>query len=653
MLALIRAAKSGVAPRDNHIKRFGDLIANVNRSELQLWLNDYGALFSEIDGYVSIAWIVAWRDFVISLTEPEIAPQLVASLRKCTHQLKTLRNEAGETAWLTRLAELEAPQLRQLLKHAERFVRRHQNFLRRLVPIGKKARTNLKYYANELNTTYDPSFVSKLLDHCRQISRLRDIVVELHRTLSPFGVDPWQWPLSPQNIYENSAAYLETVEHADRGRIAIESCPLKERLLECLKEDSAHAPKALIEKFRESCIRSSLDDRALAAITPLYEYLNDEFRSSVETQISEQRNLLPIIEPLAEKLETIPAIQKFNFFRGRLTDKARAVFEVLAEASSKDAPTDRGTDCWQASIEVSALTGWKKELEATYPQLVQILSDYYRGQVRKLEKLEAEKRDLDRQLLFEKHRAQPVSREYSWKGVLVEKGRTSKRLRQVVSMGLPHGIFNLRPVWLTNPETVSQIFPLKCGLFDLVVFDEASQLPPEFAIGALFRSKRAVVSGDEHQLPPTSFFQAGVDLSSDSEIEMQLDDLEKRLEDEGDNPALVAEYERLQNMVQGKSAENLLAMAKRVLPQSWLTIHYRSRFAELIRFSNAAFYENKLRMPVACPPESLSVKKPIEVHRVDSQYSSDQTNPGEAAAIVAYCEIIGLKGTATFQLSGS
>ncbi len=108
------------------------------------------------------------------------------------------------------------------------------------------------------------------------------------------------------------------------------------------------------------------------------------------------------------------------------------------------------------------------------------------------------------------------------------------------------------------------------------------------------------------------------------------------MEDEGDDPVVVAEYERLQNMVQSKSSENLLAMAKPILPHSWLTIHYRSRFAELIRFSNAAFYENKLKMPTAYPPESLSIQKPIEVHRIDSPYCADQTNPGEANAIVAY-----------------
>ena len=152
----------------------------------------------------------------------------------------------------------------------------------------------------------------------------------------------------------------------------------------------------------------------------------------------------------------------------------------------------------------------------------------------------------------------------------------------------------------------------------------------------MYRAKRAVVSGDEHQLPPTSFFQAGFDIGSDSEVETQIEELERKLEEEPDNEELVAEYERLQNATEAKSAENILDIGKRILPQSWLTIHYRSRFSELIRFSNVAFYESKLRMPVAHPPESLSSQKPIDLRRINSVYSQDQTNRGEAEEVVKY-----------------
>ena len=431
--------------------------------------------------------------------------------------------------------------------------------------------------------------------------------------------------------------HLHALEKADRARVGIETCPLKIQLLECLKEKSGANVKTFVEKLRQSCVRHTLNASVRSALAPIYEFLDDGFRSAVEGLIARQKTLGRGIEGLITRIDSIPPIQKFRFFRGRLPENVGAVFDILVHGSPETGSNaDPIQQIWANTVEVSALTAWKKRLETTHPQLVQIPTDYYRSQVTKLERLEAEKKKLNRQLVFERQQAQPVSREQGWKSVLVAKGRGSKRLRQVVSMGLPHGILNLRPVWLTNPETVSQIFPLKSGLFDVVIFDEASQLPPEFAVGALFRAKRAVVSGDEHQLPPTSFFQAGADLTSDDDSEARLDALGKRLEDEGDDPEVVAEYERLQGMIESKSSENLLAMSKPKLPHSWLTIHYRSRFAELIRFSNAAFYESKLRMPTAHPPESLSAQKPIRVHRVDSHYGSDQTNPGEAAAIVAY-----------------
>ena len=78
--------------------------------------------------------------------------------------------------------------------------------------------------------------------------------------------------------------------------------------------------------------------------------------------------------------------------------------------------------------------------------------------------------------------------------------------RQVVEQGRRLGLMKLRPIWLVNPDVVSRMFPLDAGLFDVVVFDEASQMRVANAVPALFRARRCVVSGDDKQLPPTSFF---------------------------------------------------------------------------------------------------------------------------------------------------
>ena len=131
---------------------------------------------------------------------------------------------------------------------------------------------------------------------------------------------------------------------------------------------------------------------------------------------------------------------------------------------------------------------------------------------------------------------------------------------------------DLKPVWLMSPLSVSDTLPLQADLFDVVIFDEASQIPIEEAVPALSRAPQIVVVGDEMQLPPTSFFAAARD-----EDEMQV-----TAEEDGQTMAILLD------------AASLLAQAARSLPATLLAWHYRSRSEALISFSNAAFYDGRL-----------------------------------------------------------
>ena len=82
----------------------------------------------------------------------------------------------------------------------------------------------------------------------------------------------------------------------------------------------------------------------------------------------------------------------------------------------------------------------------------------------------------------------------------------------------PHVLGALRPCWAMSPLVVAQLLPLG-RWFDVVIFDEASQITPADAMGALMRADRAVVAGDPHQLPPTSFFASSADAEEDDEAE--------------------------------------------------------------------------------------------------------------------------------------
>jgi very-short-patch-repair endonuclease len=125
----------------------------------------------------------------------------------------------------------------------------------------------------------------------------------------------------------------------------------------------------------------------------------------------------------------------------------------------------------------------------------------------------------------------------------------------------------LKPCWMMSPMSVAQFLEQGAMRFDLVVMDEASQIRPEEALGAIARGAQLVVVGDQMQLPPTPFFQKlSVDSASDDE-------------EEGDDV---------------KQESILEAAAARFYPSRTLKWHYRSEHGSLIAFSNQEFYEGKL-----------------------------------------------------------
>ncbi|MGI9518305.1 MAG: AAA domain-containing protein, partial [Pirellulaceae bacterium] len=155
-----------------------------------------------------------------------------------------------------------------------------------------------------------------------------------------------------------------------------------------------------------------------------------------------------------------------------------------------------------------------------------------------------------------------------------------KSIRDLVSGDSGVVVRDLKPVWLMSPLSVSDTLPLGEQDFDVVIFDEASQITLETAIPSLFRANQTIVVGDEQQLPPTDFFSARAD------------------EDEGG-----IEFEHQGEMVTYDLESNsLLNHAARNLPSTMLGWHYRSRDEALISFSNWAFYSGRL---LTIPEEKL------------------------------------------------
>jgi hypothetical protein len=264
-------------------------------------------------------------------------------------------------------------------------------------------------------------------------------------------------------------------------------------------------------------------------------------------------------------------------------------------------------------------------MEQSTPELVADREELA-GMISNIARLDSEMRELNRQLLkinFETSRLRP-NRE--WEDITRLTGQRSRRLREFVDLGLPLGLMTLRPVWLMNPDVASRVLPLKAGLFDTVIFDEASQMPVEYAVPSLFRGRIAVISGDDKQMPPSAFFATRVESEDGQTFDSELPEEEASQED---REALEETWDRREI----KDCPDLLELARSCLPKNRLQIHYRSAFRELISYSNAAFYANDLSVPVQHPEEIVRSAKPIEMVQVNGVYS-DQCNPDEAQRVV-------------------
>ena len=172
------------------------------------------------------------------------------------------------------------------------------------------------------------------------------------------------------------------------------------------------------------------------------------------------------------------------------------------------------------------------------------------------------------------------------------KTRHTKSIRELLNSDAKAWIELLIPIWLCTPGQVAKSFPMASSFFELVIFDEASQLPLTHALGALQRSARALVCGDSKQMTPGSYF------SKKSE---QMD---------------------------------LLHHASYYWKTATLTHHYRSQHPALIAFSNKHFYQNKL----LAYPTALKKEYPIRLHFCPEGVFVQRKNEVEAEKIARAIE---------------
>lgn len=264
-------------------------------------------------------------------------------------------------------------------------------------------------------------------------------------------------------------------------------------------------------------------------------------------------------------------------------------------------------DKMEALLQNSLRLTWIDHIEMKYPILRAVSSMKMDTLQNELQLLVYEKQNLCKDILIVRARETVYERlEYNRLSNLVTyrdlnhqvtKKKKLWPLRKLISE-FDKELFQLIPCWMASPEAVSAIFPME-QLFDIVIFDEASQCFAERGVPAMYRGKQLLVAGDDKQLRPSELYQTRWDDGS------------------GDPDAEV---------------ESLLELSKRYLSSVQLQGHYRSKSIELIDFSNQYFYEGRLQLL----PHRDVINRPepaIEYCKVDGMWEN-HTNITEAEIIV-------------------
>jgi hypothetical protein len=258
-------------------------------------------------------------------------------------------------------------------------------------------------------------------------------------------------------------------------------------------------------------------------------------------------------------------------------------------------------------VEQKWLQSLIKQALAERPPLGRFDSDIHNQRRQQFQRLDKAVFDLNRARLADQHWQRLPRRNAGGQlGVLRREFAKKRRhlpIRRLMAEA-GHAIKTIKPVFMMSPLSIAMFLPPGGLQFDLVIFDEASQVRPVEAFGAVLRGRQVVVVGDSKQLPPTSFFQ--------------------QITGDGDESSShTADLESILSLFLAQGA-----------PQRMLRWHYRSQHESLITLSNRAFYDNKL---VIFPsPDAGRQELGLRFHHLpDSRYDrgGSRSNRGEAAAV--------------------
>ncbi len=422
---------------------------------------------------------------------------------------------------------------------------------------------------------------------------------------------------------------LATLREATSLAALIHAAPRRAPLEAAVLQGRRQSLVDLLTETEAALLHQSARQRSLEHLQRLADWTADDLTQPLRQAIEDGHSNRATLDGLQAALPWLAAYQQFRARAAHLAPADLDFFALLREEQTAldKLPAEQLEAAVRRLINREVRLGWKQRFELTHPELL-LAQDEVAAKVSSLAQADTQMRQLNRQMLGKDIDHKRLGSRRQWEDLTRLTGRRSRRLREFMELGADIGLMHLRPIWLMNPDVASRVLPLRSAMFDAVIYDEASQMPVEFALPTLFRGRTVIVSGDEKQMPPTAFFSSRVE-SDEAEI------FDGEAPDEDSGEEAHEQFEETWNRREIKDCPDLLQLARGVLPSTTLEIHYRSEYRELIGFSNASFYGNRLSVPVRHPLETVRAAKPLELIQVNGIYQ-EQSNEQEADRVIEY-----------------
>lgn len=412
----------------------------------------------------------------------------------------------------------------------------------------------------------------------------------------------------------NTSINVSLLEHDANKKIINDQIAFLENLLSFFKATNSSQLQKISDKARSSFadFESSVQDiNELKGLSKRFKELKaaskvefDKLSSYLQVlpSLSDVNAYLEYVNLMIHQITDLVVLDKLDISVDRFKSETNvnSIKQIILDLSSATAK-------WSDVLEASVLNKWNDELVSKSTVLrsyerrrvLSLISDFQRH---------AHQHKLSSRLAVYQSFAKRWTAEDSDRtGVPLLRKESSKERkilspREIMEKGALKTMLQLKPCWLMSPLSISQMLPLQKGLFDVIIFDEASQVRVEDAIPSIYRASTMIVVGDNKQMPPTSFFgTAAVD------------------DDDEDEPI----------------SPSVLDLAMQVYPSVLLEWHYRSKSEALIAFSNRAFYGGKLIAPPN--PSVLNAGGALNYVEVnDAYFTSKDGNPVEAEAVLSH-----------------